>query len=95
MSEPGDDYIDLPPPATQRIAELHVWIATYPDGSEGIVSSDLPLPNGTGVRHMPLMNSRRDVAEQLEPLAQRARRAAMHRADRIVTVRLVTFRIAA
>lgn len=86
-----DLYLDAPPPGDQRIRQIHVWIATYANGSEGIISADLPMPVGLGTRHMPLMNSKRDVAENLQPLARRAQRAAMHQADRIVSIRLVTF----
>jgi hypothetical protein len=92
MPDENDIYLDMPPPEGKRVAELHVWIATYPDGREGIVSGDFEMPGGLGMRHMPLMNSKRHVAAALEPMAHRARRAAMHQADRIVRVRLVTFR---
>jgi hypothetical protein len=92
MADEPDLFLDMPPPESQRITEIHVWIAKYHNGSQGIVSADLPMPNGLGMRHMPLMSSKRHAAEALEPMAHRARRLAMHQADRIVRVRLVTFR---
>lgn len=87
----SEHYIDAPPPPEQRITELHVWIAIYPDGSEGIVSADLPLSFGT--RHSPLLSSKRKVAESLGRLAREVQRAAMHQAQRIVRVELRTYRL--
>jgi hypothetical protein len=95
MSDPDFVYLDTPPPTGRRITELHVWIAIYPDGSEGIVSADLPMPNGLGHRHMPLMNSSRASAEAAEPIARRVQRHAMHSSMRIVKLKLVTFRVSA
>jgi hypothetical protein len=85
-----DEMPDLPPPAAQRINQLHCWIATYPNGSEGIISADMPMP-GYGIRHMPLMASKREVAEGLAGLARRAQRAAMHKTDRMIRIRLCSF----
>lgn len=64
----------------QFIRELHVWITTFPDGTEGIVAGNLP-----GMGMSPLMSSNQSVAEQLEPLARSIAGAAG------VQCRLVTF----
>jgi hypothetical protein len=85
-------YLDQPTPKGQRISALHVWIAVYADGSEGIVSTDIPMPDGQGMRHMPLMSSDLDLAKSLEVRARRLQVAAIHQADRIVRMRLVTYR---
>ena len=81
-----DKVIGSDPTQGQFIRELHVWIATYPDGTEGIVAGGL---EGLGIT--PLMSSRRATAESLESQARRAQRAVMHQANRIVSLRLVTF----
>ena len=70
----------------QFIRELHCWIATYTDGTEGIIAGSLE-----GISLLPLMSSRRDVAERLEPMARRAQRAVMHQKHHITSIRLVTF----
>jgi hypothetical protein len=85
-----DNYLDMPPPGEQRITELHLWVATYPDGGEGVVSADIPIPD-IGSRHMPLMSSKRAVAERLKPYAESAQQAAAG-AGRIVSLQLVTYR---
>lgn len=64
------ERFDVPDPdADTRITELHCWIAIYPNGGEGIVSTDIEL--AWGVRHTPLMSGRRDLAEKLGEIAQR------------------------
>lgn len=85
------EYVDMPPPAEQRISELWAWVATHASGGEGIMSADLPMPAGIGTRHVPLIASKRDTAEKLEPLARKIQRAAMHKADRLVSIRLARF----
>lgn len=92
MRAPSNLYIDNPPPSEQRIDALHVWIATYADGSEGIVSADLPLASGLGMRHMPLMSSKRELVERMEPLARSVQKAAVRQAKRITKLDLVTYR---
>jgi hypothetical protein len=74
------------PTPGQHIREIHCWIATYPDGSEGIMGYGTAE---TGL--MPLMSSRRDLAEQVEPLAQRAAEATRRDTGHRVTYRLVSF----
>ena len=81
----GDIYLDLPAPPDQRIEKLHAWIATHTDGSEGIVSAAL------GPQVMPLVTSKRHVAEGLKSVAERAVQAAAAQASKVVSVRLVTF----
>ena len=80
-------------PASPPIVELHVWIGHFQGGGEGMVAADLPLPGGLGQRHMPLMNSRRDRAESMRPLAERVKSASQHGENRIVRLELRTFRV--
>jgi hypothetical protein len=82
-----EKVIGSEPTPGQVIRELHVWIATYADGSEGIIAGGLE-----GIGMSPLMSSRRHVAEALEPKARSAQRAVMHQAKHMTTIRLVTFR---
>jgi hypothetical protein len=86
----NDNYLDIPPPGEQRITELHLWVATHPDGGEGIVSADVPIP-GIGSRHIPLMSSRRELAEKMKPFAEHAQQAAA-KAGKPVSLRIVTYR---
>ena len=79
-------------PSSPPITELHMWISHYADGTEGIIAGNLPLPNGLGNRFMPLMNSRRDVAEAFAPMARRIQSATQHAGNRIVRLELRTFR---
>lgn len=74
------------PTPGQRITDLHCWIATYADGTEGIVAAGL---EGLGITT--LLSSRRAAAERLEPIAKAGLRESMHFAHPIVSVRLVTF----
>lgn len=90
MSE--DVYLNLPPPSDQRISAIYAWVATYEDGSEGIASADMPGPMpGMGPRHMPLLSSKREVAERLRPLADIAVRLGKNATPRVVSIRLVSF----
>jgi hypothetical protein len=70
----------------QRITELHCWIATYADGTEGIIAGGLP-----GLGMTPLVTSRRHAAEQLEVVAHNAMRLSRATPHRVTSVRLVTF----
>jgi hypothetical protein len=74
------------PTPGQRITELHCWIATYADGTEGIIAGGLP-----GLGMTPLVNSRRHMAVKLERFAREAMAATARTAHRVVNVRLVTF----
>jgi hypothetical protein len=85
------EFLDLPPNATP-IREIHVWIGVHADGQEAMLSADMPMPFGAGMRHMPLMSSRREQAERMADLARRVQREAMHRADRFIRIELRTFR---
>jgi hypothetical protein len=76
----------------QRIDELWVWIGTHPNGGEGILSVDLPAGDTGAPRHMPLMSSKRELAEvAMAGLARRIQREAMHRQDRLVKIELRHF----
>ena len=59
---------DFPPDAGQRVHVLYAWIATHPDGSEGIMSADLPMFEG--MRHVPLLSSKRHVVENMRDLVE-------------------------
>ncbi len=93
MKRRRDVCPDRPTPASELITELHVWIATFDDGSERVITGDTPTPNGLSVRHMPLMSPRRVVAEGMERMARRAQRAAaLLVGSRITAIRLITYR---
>ena len=79
--------IGCEPTPGQRITEIHCWIATYPDRSEGIIASSMP-----GLGLTPLMSSRRDVALGMAPLAEMVAKAAAQQTGHETLVRLVTFR---
>ena len=83
---PVDALIASEPTPGQRIDELHCWISTFADGTEGIVGYNL-FPGGGPT---PLVTSRRHAAERMESLANRAA-AASQQTDHPVTVRLVTY----
>lgn len=56
----------------KRIEAIYAWIATHEDGSESIVSGDMPFaPELGGRRDIPLVAIRRDTAENLALLARR------------------------
>lgn len=85
----ADLYIDQKPDPEQRITELHVWVAIYGDGSEGIISADATIAGQ--LRHMPLMSSKLGTAHVLRPLAQRS--AAMGaESDHEIRIELRTFK---
>lgn len=75
------------PTPGQRITQLHCWVATYADGSEGIVAGGVE-----GIGMTPLMSSRRHVAVALGPVARRAVRTVQQQAGHATKIRLVTFR---
>lgn len=86
------EYINDPPPADQRVTELHVWIATHPDTGEGIASADIDFGGDIGSRHTPLMSSKRKIAERMQVIVDDLRQQALVQAGARVTFRLVTFR---
>lgn len=61
----------LDQPGSPPITSVSMWIGTYADGTEGVISVDLPLLPGVQ-RHMPLMHTRREVAERFRPVAEKA-----------------------
>lgn len=77
-----DKLIASEPTPGQIISELHCWIATYADGSEGIIAHGL---EGLGLT--PLLSSRRDTAEAMETLA----RQAQDLSGNVISVRLETY----
>jgi hypothetical protein len=80
--------IDSEPTRGQFITELYCWVATYGDGTEGIIAGGI---QGLGLTT--LVTSRRHVAAMMEETARASMRATMHlpRDKRVVRVRLVTF----
>jgi len=74
------------PTPGQRIVNLHCWVATYQDGSEGIIAGGLPDMGMT-----PLVTSRRHVAEGMEAIARQVQRLSQQTPHPVVSVRLVTF----
>jgi hypothetical protein len=86
---PQVDYRDLPP-ERNLIQEIFVWIGVHGDGREAMLSADMPMP--FGMRHTPLMSSRRDLAKSMEPIARDIQREAMSRADRYIRLELRTYR---
>ena len=92
----ADVFLELPAPADQRVRELHAWIATHKSGAEGIISADFPVILEPSERmHMPLVSSKRSIAERMGPYAKRAAFLGRHAEDPPVSVRLVTFRMEA
>jgi hypothetical protein len=83
-----DRLISSEPTPGQFITEIHCWVATYADGTEGIIAGGLP-----GLGMTTLLSSHRHIAESLEDTARRAMRMTMHlpQDKRVVSVRLVTF----
>ena len=76
------------PTPGQQITELHCWIATYRDGSEGIIAGGI---QGFGMTT--LMSSKRYVAEALEQTARQSQSLSLDTRNPVVSVRLATFTI--
>jgi hypothetical protein len=68
------------------IRDLHCWIGTYEDGTEGLLAGGLP-----GMGMSPLFSSRRHVAESMESIARQVMRMSHQTKHPVVSVRLVTF----
>jgi hypothetical protein len=85
-------YVNNPPAADKRVTELHCWIGAHDDGGEGIMSTDMDLGDGIGLRHIPLMTSNRAVAEEMRPNVERMLGEARAQGAKMVTAYLVTFR---
>jgi hypothetical protein len=83
---PPTKIIASEPTPGQLIRELHVWIATYADGTEGIVAGGFASLGMT-----PLMSSRRELAKKLEAKACAMMVASQATKHPAVGVRLVTF----
>lgn len=81
-------FLDLPP-EPERLREVFVWVGIHADGREGMMSAD--LRTAIGIRHMPLMSSRRGLAEQFMPLAMKIRRKSLHGNNRIIRVEMRRF----
>jgi hypothetical protein len=78
--------LDSPPTPEQMIGALHAWIATYRDGTEGIIAHGLP-----GLGMTPLVTSRHHVGVQLEPIARHAMKLSQDTPHPVVAVRLVSY----
>jgi hypothetical protein len=85
-----DTLLDIPPPPDQRITQIFVWLLIdTKDGSEGIISHDLPMAMGT--RHAPLMASKRATAMKMQPIAERVASATSTERGRPIETVLRTF----
>jgi hypothetical protein len=84
------DYLNIPPAPGQRVTQLFAWIAIHPDGGEGIMSTDMPLGD-LGMRHMPLITSKREVAEKMRPIAEQTASQASTAAGAPVAIVLRSF----
>lgn len=73
---------------TRRITHIYCWLATYEDGSEGIIGGlpDLGL--------VPMMSSRRHAAEAMQASAEQAMRLSQHTRHPVASIRLATFVVA-
>ena len=78
--------LDSPPTPEQMIGSLHAWIATYADGTEGIIAHGLP-----GLGMTPLVMSRHHVAVQMDKLARHAMELSQDSPHPVVSVRLVSY----
>lgn len=85
----------LDEPASPPMTEVHIWIGHYANGGEGMIAASMPPIDGAPPHFMPLMNSRRAVAEGFEPLARRIQSASQHSNGRITRIELHTFRAVA
>jgi hypothetical protein len=74
------------PTPGQMIERIFAWIATYRDGSEGIIAGGLE-----GIGMTTLLSSRRHVAEKLERVARESQRLTLDTRNPVVNVRLVEF----
>jgi len=78
------------PPEKAPILEVFIWIGIHADGREAMLSGDFDLPLGR--RHMPLISSRRELAEKMGDMARQIQQTMMHQADRVIRIELRTFR---
>lgn len=83
--------IQLDFPGSPPMREVHIWIGHYADGTEGMLAADLPLPGMDVTRHMPLMSSRRETAENMRSLAEHIRSLSKHGHAEMVRIELRTF----
>jgi hypothetical protein len=83
---------DPPPPPDQRVESVYAWVATHPDGAEGIMSADMDLGPPIGIRHMPLLTSKPHLARLMEGKARQLQRAAMAETGKPVAIELVEYR---
>jgi hypothetical protein len=77
-------------PGSPPMTEVHIWIGHYQDGTEGMLAADMEVMPGI-LRHMPLMHSRREIADAAGDLARRIQEASPA-GHRIVRIELRTFR---
>ena len=91
MKTPPATLLDVPTTPGKVVTELHAWIATHADGSEGIIGALVPGPTGHSL--MPLMSSDRWRVDQLEHKAREAMALSKGRgAAEVLAVTLSTFR---
>lgn len=66
MARKVEVLVDLPTEEEQRIQRIYCWVAIQADGGEGIPSITEP-----GGLTMPMLSSRKRVAERMEQQARR------------------------
>jgi hypothetical protein len=62
----------MPPPEPKRIDALYAWVATEPDGGEGVCGADIPALGGM----VPLVGADLERMRSLRPYAELTRRAS-------------------
>jgi hypothetical protein len=50
--------------------EMYCWVVAEDDGTEGVICGLIPAMAQLGMGPMPLQHHKREVAEQLRPLAE-------------------------
>lgn len=80
--------VNQPPADTDRIHELHCWVAITRDGGEGILSAD--FDTALGKRHMPLISSQREIVERMKDRAITAQTLAAQ-AGQFIEIELRTY----
>ena len=78
-------------PGSPPILEVSIWIGHNQDGTESVMVVDLDIVPGI-TRHMPLMATRRDLAEKFREIAEHVMKLSRHASTEIVRLELRTFK---